>query len=212
VPSINWDTVSTAGATALVVTLAVEYVAKPRLEARKEAILDALRSRREVQALVLQMTVAAQRYAEDMPDGIDPQLRTRWATERNRQYAVLEELVLKLSDEVPRYAGTFRQPLRDLVVQIAYNAFGIMLSLRPKTRKAQMLVELGTAAAAVLDLPAPWMVVWRALPWQRSVEEVQRLVTQAQAEGKPAPDAGASRSANAPVDGGQKPAVPVPSP
>lgn len=41
-PSINWDTVSTAGATALVVTLAVEYVAKPRLEARKEAILDAL--------------------------------------------------------------------------------------------------------------------------------------------------------------------------
>jgi hypothetical protein len=71
VPSINWDTVSTAGATALVVTLVVEYVAKPRLEARKEAILDALRSRREVQALVLRMTVAAQRYAEDMPDGVD---------------------------------------------------------------------------------------------------------------------------------------------
>ncbi|MFI7545482.1 hypothetical protein [Actinoplanes sp. NPDC049599] len=187
-PSINWDTVSTAGATALVVTLAVEYVAKPRLEARKEAILDALRARREVQALVLRMTVAAQRYAADMPDGVDPRLRTKWATERNRQYAVLEELVLKLSDEVPRYASTFRQPLRDLVVQVAYTAFGIMLSLRPKTRKAQMLVELGTAAAAVLDLPAPWKVVWRALPWQRSADEVRRLV--AQAEGEPAPDAG----------------------
>jgi hypothetical protein len=188
VPSINWDTVATAGATALVVTLAVEYVAKPRLEARKEAILDALRARREVQALVMRMTVAAQRYMQDMPDGVDPKLRARWATERNRQYAVMEELALKLSDEMPRYAGTFRQPLRDLVIAIAYNSFGIMLSLRQKTRKAQMLIELGTAAAAVLDVPSPWMAVWRALGWQRSADEVRRLVAQAQAEGEPAPE------------------------
>lgn len=188
-PSINWDTVATAGATALVVTLAVEYVAKPRLEARKEAILDALRSRREVQALVLRMTVAAQRYAEDMPCGVDPKLRETWARERSRQYAVMEELALKLSDEVPRYASTFRQPLRDIVVEIAYNTFGIMLSLRQRTRKAQMLVELGTAASAVLDVPAPWKV-WRVLAWQRSAVEVRRLVAQAQSQGKSTPEVG----------------------
>jgi hypothetical protein len=42
-----------AGAKARAVTTAIECVAKPWLEDRKEAILDALWARREVQALVL---------------------------------------------------------------------------------------------------------------------------------------------------------------
>jgi hypothetical protein len=75
VPSINWSTVWTAGATALFVTLAIEYVAKPRLEARKEQILDALRARGEVKALVTRMSFAAMRYVQDLPDGVDSQLR-----------------------------------------------------------------------------------------------------------------------------------------
>jgi hypothetical protein len=38
-PMINWDTVVTSAATALVVTLVIEYFAKPGLEARKSGFL-----------------------------------------------------------------------------------------------------------------------------------------------------------------------------
>lgn len=182
-PLINWSTVWTAGATALFVTLAVEYAAKPRLEARKERILDALRARVEIKALVTRMSLAAMRYVQDLPDGVDPQLRADWNKERKRQFAVLEELALKMSDEVPRYAGNFRQPLLVLVQDFAYNVLGIMMSGRQRTRKAEMLVELGPPMLAALDFPAPWKV-WRLSQWQQAVNDVRRLIAQAQEQGE----------------------------
>jgi hypothetical protein len=96
---------------------------------------------------------------------------------------VLEELALRVSDEVPRYAGTFRQPLLDLIQGFAYTVLGIMLSRRQRTRKAEMIVELGPPMLAALDFPAPWKV-WRISSWQRSVDDVRRLIAQAQEEGE----------------------------
>jgi hypothetical protein len=109
VPEIDWSTVTTAAATALVVTsvvtVSVEYLAKPRLEARKERILDQLRARRALIALIVDLTFSADAVAVDVPKDADAAARERILAERRRHYVRMGELTLELSDHVGKYAG-----------------------------------------------------------------------------------------------------------
>ncbi|RSM64894.1 hypothetical protein DMB66_18445 [Actinoplanes sp. ATCC 53533] len=184
-PLINWSTVWTAGATALLVTLLIEYAAKPRLEARKEAILDAHRARREVRALVMRLTHTAQRFAQVLPDGVDPKLAEWWKVERNRCYDVMAATALQLVDGVERYAGVYRDPLLTLIQDYAYAVHGVRLSARQRRRQTELIVELGSPMLSALDFPAPWKW-WRFDSWDRSVKEVRRLMAQLHDDNEPA--------------------------
>ncbi|ROO60532.1 hypothetical protein EDC02_2422 [Micromonospora sp. Llam0] len=113
-PDVNWSTVWTAVVTAGFVTLAIEYAAKPRLEARKEDILAGLRARREVKTLIVQMTMAAQKYGAVLPTGVDRELGQRWKEERDRQYDMVVDRVRQLVNGLDLYAGTYREPLLSL--------------------------------------------------------------------------------------------------
>ena len=173
---VNWDTVATAGATAMFVTLVIEYLAKPRLEARKERILSHFRDRRDLGVLVTKISLAARRFTEPMPDDVEPKLRETWNRERDRQFTLMRELVLKLSDDVDRYARVYRNPVRELLIKYAFTLHGVVMSLRSRHRQAEIVGDLGVPMAIVIDAN-----LRRPLDFQTAVEQVRELVAATQA-------------------------------
>ncbi|WP_327591387.1 hypothetical protein OHA25_60670 (plasmid) [Nonomuraea sp. NBC_00507] len=151
--SINWSTVATSALTALIVTLGVEYLAKPRLEARKERILDALRARRELLTSLTVMAVAADAVRTKIPHGIDATVRERLVVERTRQYDRLRDEAQRLGDTLPRYVSVFVGPVRTLLVSYASTTWGLLLSAQAQYQQAETIYEMTQQLATVLDGP-----------------------------------------------------------
>lgn len=178
-PTIDWNTVATAGATAVIVTLAIEYVAKPRLEARKERILGALRARRELLTAITRLSLAARMYCEELPATAPQDLQRAWGHERGRQYDVLQTQARQLLDDVPRYAHAYPRQFDDVVLGYVTTVHAVMLSMRPRSRKAALVADLGVPVATALEVPPMWNVraVARMLGAQqearRALEKIQ---------------------------------------
>jgi hypothetical protein len=173
VATINWDTVATSATTALVVTLAVEYAAKPRLEARKERILDGLRTRRQLNAAVVTLAQAANFILIQIPSDAEPAVRERFKTERHRHYERMRQLVQDLFDDAGRHAGVYTWPVRDLVLGYLTCIEGVVLSPRTQHRQAEIIRGLAGPVAMVLDGPR-----WQAVARVRAVGELRRLITE----------------------------------
>lgn len=174
---INWDTVQTAAATAGVVTLMVEYVAKPRLEARKERILAAHRSRRELFDLIADLTQSAGVIGTEIPSGADRKLQERIRDERRRQLERLETKAIDLFDNVnTRYSASYVGSIRDQVVAYASCVYGVVLSPRSQQRKAELIKGLGEAMIGIL---APqW---WRPTRHAEARAQLTALIADAEA-------------------------------
>lgn len=84
--SVDWNTVRTAGATAVFVTLAVEYIAKPRMEARKERILEDARLRRDLVTAIMDLTLSAAILITDVPADASAEVKQTLREERRRHY------------------------------------------------------------------------------------------------------------------------------
>lgn len=175
-PTISWDTVVTAAATAVFVTLAVEYFAKPRLEARKERILDALRARRELLTLITRLSISARMYAARLPDSAARDLQRVWDAERNRQYQLMHEQALQLSDNVARFANSYPRQLDDVLMGYAFAVHGIVLSMRPRHQKAELIADLAIPIATAIEVPRPWP--WRLWRMARAQIEVRRKLAE----------------------------------
>ncbi|GAA3129139.1 hypothetical protein JOF29_007321 [Kribbella aluminosa] len=174
-PAINWNTVATSAATAIIVTLAIEYLAKPRLEARKERILGVIRTRQEVLAVITKLSIVAKMYGDDLPATAPLDLQRRVKVERDRLYKVLEDQSRHLMDDVARYAGVYRGPLRDILIEYTGAVHGVMLSMRPRQRKAAHLAQLGKPIATAPEVPPRWQV--RALVRMvLALRQVQHMV------------------------------------
>jgi hypothetical protein len=177
-PSINWDTVATSAVTALLVTLAVEYAAKPRLEARKERILGAHRSRRELSAAITSIALPAAFLAIDLPRDVMGEVRDSLLAERKRQYERLRAQAEALVDSMDRHAGTFPGPPMKLVMSYISTVQGVMLSTRTRHDKAGLIHELSKQIAMILD--GRW---WQTPARVRAVWELDRLVKRSQDQG-----------------------------
>jgi hypothetical protein len=185
--AIDWDTVATAGATALLVTMAVEYLAKPLLEARKERILEALRARRDLLTLITKMTLAARKYIERLPDSAGSDLQKIWLAERNRHYDLMRQYALQVSDDFDRFAQAYNnRQVNEVLARYTFCVHGIVLSLRPRHRQAELIWRLGEPMAAVIEMPP----LWRVKAWARSQDKVRQLV--AEIEDASAPELPAS--------------------
>lgn len=181
VPEINWNTVATSAATAIIVTLVIEYFAKPRLEACKERILGVGRTRQEVLAVITKLSIVAKMYGDDLPATAPHDLQRRVKEEKDRLYQALEQQARQLIDDVARYAGAYSGRFRDLLIAYAGSAHGVMLSMRPRQRKAAHLAALGAPIAAALDVPP----TWQPWAWVRMVlaqEKVARTIAEIEAE------------------------------
>ncbi|MEV6638280.1 hypothetical protein AB0M54_46945 [Actinoplanes sp. NPDC051470] len=179
--SINWDTVVTAAATAAFVTMAVEYFAKPLLEARKERILDIARARRELDVAVRRMTMAAGKVGLKLPDSADLELKAIWRKERERHYELMRAQTLQVSDDMDRYALAYIGPASNLVMRYAFCVHGIVLSLRTHEHQAEIIAELGKTMAVVITPPRPWQYVrfWRA------IGELERRIADTEVQDEP---------------------------
>lgn len=127
-----------------VVALAIEYVAKPRLEARKEELLELHRRRRELNAILLRLTTLSAMWA--------PYIAMRASvldSEIDRARGQIDEMTRKMWDDIEWYAGTFagvappgRPSPRDIVIQYILGARAIYLSDIPEADKFRILGEI----------------------------------------------------------------------
>jgi hypothetical protein len=180
--SISWETVATAAATAVLVTLVVEEVAKPRLEARKERHLETLRTRRDLVTAVVTITMAARMSVTELPGGAEDQLRRRWRDEQQRHHGRLQTLVTELFDNLGRYAAAYPEPIRRDLIRYVVCMRGVMLSSRPQHVQADILRSLGRPAAAMVAASG-----WRPGAASRARAELIALIERTEATGDAAP-------------------------
>lgn len=147
----KWDAVVSAVITAAIVTLVVEYLAKPRLEARKERILQVVRTRHTLGDVLLEIGLAARTITEEVAADAPPDVVDAFNSERDRQYQRLRERVLQLFDESGRYIRVYVGPIRDDLMILVMCLYGIVLSPRPRKRQAEMVIELVDAAMPIID-------------------------------------------------------------
>ncbi|WP_020386952.1 hypothetical protein [Kribbella catacumbae] len=175
-PTINWDTVVTAGATAVFVTLAIEYLVKPRMEARKERYFGILRARQELLTVITKLTLAAKMYGEDLPATARTDLQRVWNAERDRQYEVLQSQSRALMDDVARFAQAYPGQFRETLIAYVTTVHGIMLSMRPRHRKATQIADLGIPITTALEVPPGWKI-WALVRMALAHEKVHRMLT-----------------------------------
>ncbi|SCL21407.1 hypothetical protein GA0070616_2292 [Micromonospora nigra] len=181
-PSVNWDTVATAATTALIVTMGTEYAAKPRLEARKERITTALRSRRELSAALIAICLPATFLTLDIPKEAEPQVRETLKAERQRQYERMRQQVQAMTDSMDRHASTFHSMPMKIVMSYIGTVQGAMLSARTRHDKAKLILELSQQMALILD--GRW---WQAVARVRALQRFHELVVESEKQADKVP-------------------------
>jgi len=126
------------------VALGIEYAAKPRLEARKEELLELHRRRRELKAMLLKIMTLSAMWAPYAAGGA-----SELNAEMDRAMGQLDDMTRQLFDDVEWYAGTFSPlmvkgspPLRDLVIRYIFSARAAYLSEMPREDMLRVLGEM----------------------------------------------------------------------
>jgi hypothetical protein len=169
--SVDWNAVVNAAVTAAIVTLAIEYFAKPRLEIRKERLLNMVRDRHELTLAIVNLSSAAAVILLELPPGADAESHERLQAERQRQYSRMRDLAQRLFDDADRYAAAHFDPIRSVVIDYVVCTHGVMLSGQTPAQKARIVRELAVPMAAVIAYRL------RRLPaGVRALFEVRRLI------------------------------------
>lgn len=163
--------------TAALVTLIIEYAAKPRLEARKDRIVAASRSRRELRAKYLALSYRADRVTNSIDKSIIPELS---------EVEALRAESLRLSEEIttlePIVGWKNFRVIGMLATEayISFNSTVKLLQLVEKNKPADLkltfihLRQYVTEARlsileSVLAIPRPR---WRVFAWRRDYSVV----------------------------------------
>ena len=94
--------------TSAVVALGIEWIAKPRMDARKERILEDHRSRLRFEAWLLRITVMSATWEQfEMPPGASDETRSTLENEQARALRQLDEITQSSTDDLGSYAGTY---------------------------------------------------------------------------------------------------------
>ncbi|MBM0201888.1 hypothetical protein JNW90_01295 [Micromonospora sp. STR1s_5] len=145
--AINWPTFGAAVLTAVTITVVVELLVKPRIQ----ALLELRTIRRELMARMVSLTLAAGLLTEDLPKDMSREVREHVREEQRRQAERLNAAVRDLFDQAGRYVAVYGGPLRTLTVDYIVCLHGLMLSTRTRSRKAQIIKELAAPVATALD-------------------------------------------------------------
>jgi hypothetical protein len=147
--------VITAVVTSVIASIAssflFDYMARPRLEARKERILGQLRKRREFYSSALSLGVAAKIAAVDVPFGIDHKTREKLVGERQAARQRMTTISKGLLEDVGAIAGTYHSLIIDDVISYIMTMHGVVLSRRSSERKAEVIEECTRDLLAFLE-------------------------------------------------------------
>ncbi|RNH98850.1 hypothetical protein EEZ25_24430 [Micromonospora aurantiaca] len=150
-PSIDWNTVATAGATAVFVTLAVEYVAKPGMEARKERVLEDARLRRDLVTAIMDLALSAAILITDVLADASAPVKQSLREERRRHYDRMRRRIDALHDDAGRYARAYQGAKRVAAFQYLNCVKGVVLSERTRYQQAGVMHSLAAPVATILE-------------------------------------------------------------
>lgn len=142
---------------AVLVTLAMEYLVKPALEARKDRVIGALRAQRELLAATLELSMAARAMLLEVPVAADREVRENFRLERERQYGRVQGLVRRLFDGVSGYAAAYPGEVRDLAIEYVMCLHCLTMSRRTRQAQAELIVSLTGPAVRAFE-PRLWRV------------------------------------------------------
>jgi hypothetical protein len=165
----HWaGTVFIAALTSGLVALGIEWLAKPRLEARKERLLHLHRARQTFQANVVRLLADWARVsaaaALPLPRDLKSEVRRAARGEVNRAVQRIDYVTKEMADKLEDYALTYgTASVRDLVLEYVAVARGVQLSDRTQVEKAEILKEISAPLHTVLFGRWRFVSRWRAL-------------------------------------------------
>ena len=183
---MNWGWGGLGGVvlTTVVTTLVVEYLVKPRLEARKERILQVFKVRAEFLERVVTMSLAAEAILLEPPPDSRQDLRNALQAQRDRQYGRLQDMTQELVDNAGRYGAAFGWPImNETLFPYIFCMHGVMLSSRARSVKATVVRAFGKPIVNALEKP-PW---WRILRPVFATRQVKVLIARAEDPQQPDP-------------------------
>ena len=143
-------TVVTSAVVSGSVTVAVDWIVRPRMDARKERILDNYRNRRDFEDNLLKLRVMSGMWArfEQPPDAAADQ-KERLNDEMDRAFGQIDAMSKDMLDNLGSFALTFHgiklpglnATIPELIARYVYLVRGICLSDRPFPAKARILEE-----------------------------------------------------------------------
>lgn len=145
------STVVTAGVVSAVVSIFFEWVAKPRMDARKERILNDIRNRRKFENNLLRLEVASRMWAQfKYPLNATRQTKEAIDAERQRTYQQIDNTTKEMVDDVGFYALTYlgvrirplKTPVPEMIGRYVHCVRGVYLSNRTYTTKAKIIHRL----------------------------------------------------------------------
>ncbi|MBG0818776.1 hypothetical protein [Planomonospora sp. ID82291] len=176
--AINWDTVATSAATAVVVTSMYDYFVRPRQEARKERIAEQLRARRELLAVLAYTAQSASVVLLEPPPDATTAVLEKLRDQRQRQYERMQEHVQSLFDDVTRYASTYVLLPRDVLIECVCCMQGVLMSSRSRREQARLLHAF-TYQLAVIFSYAGWRLIARG----KALMKTRRLLGEVACDG-----------------------------
>jgi hypothetical protein len=163
------STVLTAALVSGVVTIGLEVVAKPRLDARKERILNDVRNRREFESNLLRLRMTSGTWAVfEYPPNVTDEGRALLDAERERAFQRMDDVTVELIDNLGFYALTYfgmslprlHTSVPELISRYVFAVRGVLLSNRSFAAKAQIIQEL-TAPIHIYLFGSKWHPVRR---------------------------------------------------
>lgn len=140
-------TILVSAITSALVTLAIEWLAKPRLEARKERILALHHARRVFEKNVVTVLGNSAKLSTDaasqLPRDISVELHRTIREEINRSATRVEDTTREMVDNLADYLLTYpTDRTRNLISRYVYIARGIAMSSRTQVEKGEILKEI----------------------------------------------------------------------
>ncbi|MGW3959121.1 hypothetical protein ACWED2_04815 [Amycolatopsis sp. NPDC005003] len=141
-------TILISALTSGVVALGVEWLFKPRLEARKERLLELHRKRRTFEAQMTTILVNIAKWsALELPAGMSETVASRLAEDRAAAVLQIEEIAaamnLEIFDVVFAYPA---QRIRDIIIRYVYAIWLVQQSDRTQDEKWEIFLDLTQAA------------------------------------------------------------------
>lgn len=154
-PVSTFETVLISACTSAGVALAVEWAAKPRLEARKERILEVHRSRREVIRALRTITTLGGQLEYELPAGMDGAARALAIRHLEDRRADAARIGRELETDATGFYMSLRNVRARAVLSLMTGVVqGIAISGKPRQQAGR---ELSASSGPVLDYFArPW--------------------------------------------------------
>jgi hypothetical protein len=169
---VDASTILTAAITSAFVSLGIEWAAKPRLEARKERILQGHRAREAFRRDVIQVSVRAAKLNQPWPRSGTEEQRRALRDEKQRIYEQMEAATQTIADTVADYCLTYPTArIRNLISWYAAVVHGIVISDRTQADQAAIVRELSESLYDMLFVR--W---WHLLHRERQMRELKTVL------------------------------------